>query len=167
MRYAILAAVILTPALAAAQAGPGPKQNCVDLTDSTTQSTNLIAAQGMDASRSLSINRDNATGGYDLLTLWVNLTDANTSITRFDVTCTVSHDGNSTDYTPQECTSASGTYTCVGTGIWQKASPGTSKFPLRLDVSGFPDIECTFSVGAGAGASIDLLTVKGRLCTGG
>jgi hypothetical protein len=155
--FAVALALCAAPAYAQ---NVGPKNQCVEL-------GTLVDGLDMQSSRSFSVNRDNFAGGFDLLTVWVQLTDANSSITRFDVTCTVSDDGNSTDYEPQECTSASGTYTCVDSGVWQKASPGTSKFPLRLDVSGFPDFECTFSVGTGAGAAADLLTVKGRLCTGG
>jgi hypothetical protein len=163
MRTLLAAALaLLVPTLAAAAGTDAPYiDRCADI-----PASDLISAQTMESSRSFSYNRTNAQG-FDTLTLWVQLTDADTSITRFDVTCTVSDDGNSTDYEPQECTSASGTYTCVDSGVWQKASPGTSKFPIRLDVSGFPDFECTFSVGAGAGAAADLLTVKGRLCTGG
>jgi hypothetical protein len=51
--------------------------------------------------------------------------------------------------------------------VFQKASPGSSYFSLRMDMDGYPDFACTFSVGAGAGAAGDLLTVKGRLCTEG
>ncbi len=136
----------------------GPRFQCQDL-------GNLITAQAMSSSRSFSLDRVNTAGGMGLLTLWVQLTDANTSITRFDGTCTVSDDGNVTDYTPQDCTSGA-TCTSTDAGVWQKASPGTKKWPWRLDVNGFPDIECTFSVGTGAATAVsDVITVKGRLCT--
>lgn len=163
MRQLLFAAALTFVPVAAMAAGNDvPAADlCVDI-----QATSLISANQMTTSRSFSLNRDNAYG-YEVLTLFVELTDANTSITRFDATCTVSTDGNTTDYTPQECTSSSGTYTCVDTGVWQKASPGTKNWPIRIDVTGFPDVECTFSVGAGSGASADLLTVKGRLCTKG
>lgn len=148
-------------------ANDGPSFRCYDLVDPTTHSANLIDAQTMASSRSFSINRDNTAGGFGVLTLWVTLTDANQSITRFDATCTVSDDGNASDYTPQDCT-AGATCTSTDAGIWQKATPTsgvtTKRWPWRLDVNGLPDIECTFSVGTGSGAAADLLTVKGRIC---
>lgn len=125
-----------------------------------------VSALGMDSSRSFSYNGP-ATSVYGEATLFLDLTDGNTSITTFTTTCTVSHDGNTTDYTPQECTSTAGTYACVDTGVWTKASPGTKRWAIRLDLEGFPDFECTFSVGGGAGAAGDVLTVKRQLCTKG
>lgn len=142
-----------------------PERNaCVDLYVPGT-TTPLINGATMESTRSFAVDRPNTEGGYGLLSLWIDLTDANTSITRFDVACTVSRDGNAKDYTPQECTSSGGIYTCVDTGVWRKSSPGTKAWPLRLDVEGFPDFECSFAVGAGSGASADLLTVHARLCT--
>lgn len=157
-----LAAVVFALASPALAASVGPKENCVDI-----PATSLISVNTMSSSRSFSLDRENGEGGYGLLVLWISLTDGDTSITRFDTTCTVSNDGNATDYTPQLCTESSGTYACVDTGVWQKASPGTKNWTQRMDVEGFPDVQCTFSVGTGSGTSDDLLTVKGRLCTKG
>lgn len=144
------------PSLALAM---GSKENCVDLGV-------LVNAQTMESTRSFTRNTDNSTGGYGLLRLWVQLTDANTSITRFDIACTVSDDSNVTDYIPQVCDSTlDGVCTLTDSGTWQKASPGTKNFPIGLDIEGFPDFACAFSVGAGTGAAADVLTVRGRICT--
>ena len=110
----------------------------------------------------------NRGAGFGLLTVWLDLTDGNTSITRFDVTCTVSNDGNVKDYTPQVCDDTSdGVCTQTDAGIWQKASPGTKMWPLRMDIEGYPDIACTASVGTGSAAAADLLTAGWRICTKG
>ena len=110
---------------------------------------------------------DNEHAGYDNLTVFATLTDADTSITQLDITCTVSVDNNTTDATPQVCDDVSdGVCTLTGTGVWQKASPGSITFPYRMGISGFPDIECTFTVGAGsATASVDTMEGTYRLCT--
>lgn len=118
-------------------------------------------------------SRDRFQGGYpsqdaySLLTLWTDLTDANTSITQFDITCTVDQAKGADDFTPQVCGSGSTVATCVqvDTGFWQKASPGTKKWPTRIDVFGYPDVECVLDVGAGTGASADAIVVDYTLCT--
>lgn len=139
----------------------GPKQLCI-----YTDSSPLIDAAVMSGSPSFSINRPNLSGGFNILRLFLRLTDADSSITRFDWTCTVSDDGNATDYTPQECTVAAGVATCVNAGVWQKATPGTANWSYRVDTSGWPDMQCTASVGAGAAtAVVDVLTVTGMYCT--
>lgn len=160
MRHlALIAALLVAPA---AHAGGGSTENCADL-------GTVISAQTMASSRSFTYDWPNTFGGYDTLALYITLLDADVSITRFDITCTVSDDGNVTDYAPQECTVASGVATCVDAGVWQKASPATAADTVywsnRLDLVGFPDFQCAFSVGAGSGTAADVLTVKARLCT--
>lgn len=152
-----LAAVgcLLAPQPAEAQRAIGMR-SCIDLGV-------VIDAQGMDASRNFELDRPNGSPGAGLLVVWIELTDGNTSITRFDMSCTASHDGNTTDYTIQSCTVASGDCTSDDS-TWRKASPGTANWPWRIDVEGYPDIQCAFSVGTGSGAAADLLTVRGRLC---
>lgn len=153
---ALALVLLLAPSLAFAGGG----------TQACSSVVTQVDALAMTSSRSFSYNGP-ASSDYGLATVYIDLTDSNSSITTFTATCTVSHDGNSTDYTPQECSSSSGTYTCVDTGVWNKATPGTKKWPLRLDLEGYPDFECTFSVGGGSGGSGDLLTVKTQLCTKG
>ena len=156
----LLVALLAVPALGAGMDG---KRACVDLNKATEQ----VAGLDMQASRSLSYDGANTSGGYDLLVLWIQLTDADSSITTFRTTCTVSRDGNTTDYTPQVDTVTSGVATQTDSGIFEKASPGTKSWPARMGIAGYPDFECTFSVAAGAGADVDLLTVHARLCTKG
>lgn len=160
----LLFAIALLPQSALAQS-IGPKQMCIQAINSSG-STALIDAAVMTSSPSFSINRPNLDGGFDLFMLLIKLTDADTSITRFDLTCTASDDGNTTDYFIQDCTVAAGVATCVDAGVWRKASPGSKNWSYRLDVSGWPDIECTATVGTGAAtATIDKLSVTGRFCT--
>lgn len=163
MRSFLAAALLSLLPVAARAAGTDPAYvgRCVDV-----QATSLINANQMTTSRSFSLNRDNSEG-FDELTLLNSLTDIDSSITRFDMVCTVSNDGNVTDYKPQICSEAGGTYTCVDTGTWQKAMSGTTKWRLIVKLRGMPDAECTYSVGTGSGASADVLTVNGRLCLAG
>jgi hypothetical protein len=123
----------------------------------------LVDGLAMSSSRSFAVNTRSASG-YGVLTLFTSLTDANTSITRLDLTCTGSDDSNTTDYEFEDCTVSAGVATCVDGGVWQKASPGSTKFARRVDVNGVPDLECTYSVGTGSGGAPDLLSVRGRLC---
>lgn len=145
--------------LSFAPAAPKGPSSCVDI-------GTLVDAQTMESTRTGSWTNPspNKDQGWDLLVLFIKLTDADTSIARFDVTCTVSEDGNTTNYTPQEDTVASGTATQTDAGVWQKASPGSKNWPIRMNIKGFPDFECSFAVGSGTGGSADLLTVEGRLC---
>lgn len=163
----ILAALVAFPAVASAQVS-GARRQCVDVPLSAGSVVPVVDAVAMTASPSFTYNLDNTQGGYDIAVLWIALTDANTSITRFDTTCTVSRNGNTTDYVPQVCDDTSdGICTQTDGNVFQKASPGTKLWPIRLDVGGYPDIECAFTVGAGAATAVsDVLTVYLRLCTG-
>lgn len=154
---AALLATLLVPAAASAQR-VGPRNACVDLGD-------VIDAQTMESSRSFSVDRDTI-GGWGALSVYISLTDANTSITRFDLDCTASYDGNVTDFTLQSCAVATGVCTSSD-ATWQKASPGSTNWVWRVDVEGYEDVECTVSVGAGTGAAADVVTVHGRLCVKG
>lgn len=163
MRQLLIGLAALCLAAPALGAGMDGKRACVDLSGGSA----VISAQTMESSRSFSYDGQNTSGGYDLLIIWIELTDANTSITTFRTTCTVSRNGNTTDYTPQVDAVAAGVSTQTDAGIWDKASPGSKNWPIRLGLSGYPDFECTFSVQAGSGAAADLITVYARLCTEG
>ncbi len=122
----------------------------------------MTSTRSFDSAAFLNLNEG---WGFDHVVLVIQLVDANASITRFDTTCTVSLDGNVTDLTPQIETVAAGVATQTDAGIWQKASPGSKNWPIRFNGGGYPAFQCSFAVGAGAGASGDLLTVKARVCT--
>lgn len=147
-------------ALAVTPPSPGttsPGQNC-------SLNTAVVNGLGMDASRSFSMDQTNSKPTRPMVDVIIKLTDANTSITRFDTTCTVSHDGNTTDIVPQTSTVASGVATQYDSLKFQKASPGTKNWVVSFNLRSMPDFECTFSVGTGSGASADLLTVDVRMC---
>lgn len=97
--------------------------------------------------------------GMGLLTVFIELTDANTSITNLSMVCTAMRSGSTTVYKPQSVEVAAG----VGTSYdvsWNKATPGTSKWIWRVDVESFAGATCTFTPTAGGEAG-DLLTVYG------
>ena len=139
---------------ASSEAGPTVKQTCV-------QANTLINAATFDAARSFNLNFNQYGGGFDVLSIYLEFTDANSSVTRFDGNCTTSLNGNTTDFEIQDCAVAAGVCTSSDTE-WQKATPGTANWVWRVDVSGYQDVECTFDVGAGAGAAADLLTAHVR-----
>ena len=151
-------------------AAPGPQRNCLDIhVDLNPANTlKLIDGLAVSAAPSFSVNLNNAYG-YDLAVVWVELTDANSSILTFQAVCTVSRDGNTTDSVPQKSTIdlLTGIATQTDVNTWQKASPGTKNWPIRLDLEGFPDFECTFSAVAGVAEAGDLLDVYARVCTEG
>lgn len=132
-------------------------QNC-------SLNTAVLSAVTMEASRSFGINQENDKPTRPQVSLIVKLTDANTSITRFDTTCTGSVDGNTTDVTLQTVVVSQGVATQWDAAKFQKASPGTKTWDVSFDLGNYPDFECTFAVGAGAGAAADLLTVDVRMC---
>jgi hypothetical protein len=132
-------------------------QNC-------SLSVAVLSGVTMESSRSFGINQDNNKPTRPLVDLIIKLTDANTSITRFDVTCTVSHDANTTDITPQTVTVESGVATQNDALIFQKASPGTKNWLVSFHLGAMPDFECTLAVGTGSGAAADVVTVDVRMC---
>lgn len=133
-------------------------QNCVLM-------EGVVSAQGMDSSQSFGITQDNTKPTRPLVDVIIKLTDANTSITRLDTTCTVSHDNNTTDITPQSVSVSGGVATQSDSLKFQRASPGTKNILASFDLVTMPDFECTLSVGGGSGASVDLVTVDVRLCS--
>lgn len=125
----------------------------------------VITAAGMDSSQSFSI--DTTPGqNYGLATVFLSLTDANTSITSFQMQCFGNYRKGSDDFKLQSCSTASGVCTSDD-ATWTKASPGTSNWLWRVDIEGLQSIKCTMSVAGGTGASADLLTANLRLCTKG
>jgi hypothetical protein len=119
----------------------------------------LINAQDLSASRSFSIN--NAILGMGIMTLLIDLTDANSSVTNLSMTCTISDTDNVTDFKMQTGSIASGTITLFDS-TWSKNNPGgsTGDIVLRVDTIGTPgDTECTFSDTGGDGS--DTITVRG------
>lgn len=101
---------------------------------------------------------------WGLMTVLVNLSQQNT-VTRVDLTCTGSDDGNTTDFALQDCAISAGACTSSD-ATWQKTVAAADQWVWRVDLLGLPDWECTMSVGAGSGTSTDVITVKTRVCTG-
>lgn len=138
-----------------------PKRNYVLITSPK------INGLGLDAARTFSITNTHQSGSWDLMIVYISLVDANDSTTALNLSCTASHDNNTTDYTLQDCTTAAGVHTCVNES-WTKDPSGISspkQWPWRVVISGFEDIECTFTDTGGAAA--DLLTVYIAFATKG
>jgi hypothetical protein len=169
LRLVLLSLVLGAPLVASAQS-PGPLDQCKDL---DTTAAPAIDALALTSSRAFTWTQPNDTaprGYYKTLDVIFTLTDANASITRLDWTCTGSRDNNSTDGTPLDCTSVTaGVATCVPTGVWRQErsagvglGSGTYRFPI--DIRNVADLECTASVGAGAAAAGDTISVWRRVC---
>ncbi len=155
MRSILAAAILLVAQVASAQT---TAYACID-------HGVVINGLALTSARSFEIERGPRDGGFGVLTLYIALTDANASITRLDIACTVSPDDNTNDYTMQVCDNTEdGVCTLTAVTGWQKASPGTSKFPIRVDINGHADYECTVSSGAGTPAAADVVTVRARQC---
>jgi hypothetical protein len=152
-----MGSILLALLLSTGQLPKGPA-SCID-------TPVLISDLALTTTRTAAYNGPNNIG-WTYGWLYVELTDGDTSITQLNVSCTVSTNGNTSDFTPQKCSTSStdGSCTLIPVTGWIKASPGTSKFPIPFNMRGAPDFECPFSVGAGAGGAGDILRVTARLC---
>ena len=162
MRAIITALLLVGLAGSASAAGMDGKRACTFATASG--STKVINALDATSSRAVTISTKDVDGGYDLAVLFVEFTDANSSVTSVTVTCTVTHDNSTANYTPQKDTAGGSGWTQTTANVWTKASPGSTNWPIRMNISGYPDFTCTFAF-AGAPASADKITVYARLCT--
>jgi hypothetical protein len=148
-------ALVLLPVSALAAGGVVGRKSCVS-------SKAVLSAVTMESTRTFSESVD---AGWSKLHLYFDLTDANTSITRFDLACTVSNDSNATDFTTVVCDDVSdGVCTITRVTGWQLASPGTSKWKVTVRLDDSHAYECSVSVGAGTGAAADVITVERELC---
>lgn len=116
------------------------------------------------ASSSFAINASESpdrNGVWGLMVVWVTITDANDSTTAITMTCTGSHDRGATDYTLQSITTATGVGTSANSSWVKDPSAITSpkKWPWRVDIEGFPEVECTFTDTGGAAADTIGVTV--------
>lgn len=126
--------------------------------------TTQVSGLDLQASRSWTHDGDDGED-WGLLTVLINLSQQNT-VTQVDMICSGSDDGNSTDYVFQECAVASGACTSSD-ATWEKTVAAADQWAWRVDTGGLPDWQCTISVGAGAGTSTDVITVKTRVCAKG
>jgi hypothetical protein len=128
--------------------------------DRSLPMSTLISNQGLDASRSFTLTAAN-TKGHNLLMLVVNHGTHNTA-TAIQMSCTGSYDGTGTSGTLQDCAVSSGTCTSSNAS-WSKAVSGTAAWIWRVDITGIPQVTCTFTDTAGDAS--DKLTVEGYLWT--
>lgn len=149
----LFAVLVSTPAMA----NVGPRQACRDMGVQ-------VDGIAVDQSPSFSYNGDNA-GNWGLAVILIQLTDADQSISAFNLTCTGSDDGNTTNYKLQSIEVATGIGTSTDYSV-TKDPNGTSNWGWRFDIEGYPDIKCTVT-DTGAAATIDVVTIKLRMCTKG
>jgi hypothetical protein len=127
-------------------------------------SVKVINAQDATASRAFTVDLDARSGGYDLMVVWVELTDADSSVTSITATAVASHDHSTASYTPQKDTAGGSGWTQTTANVWTKAVAGSVNWPIRMNISGYPGLTVTFAF-AGAPTSADLATVYALLCT--
>lgn len=141
----------------------GPKQLTIDI-------GNLIATTTLDAaSTSFTVSQTPNSGGYGLLLVYVQVTDASNSVTALNLSCTTarSNINSGAAYTAQSCTTATGVCTSSNAS-WTKDPSGITspkRWVWRVDVEGFEDITCTFT--DTGGDSSDSIRVEGAWATKG
>ncbi|OFW58400.1 MAG: hypothetical protein A2Y75_01445 [Candidatus Solincola sediminis] len=144
---ALLAATISTQALASTQ----PRQTYAFY----GRVINAVALSTASSSFTVDLTAPTTNGIFGLMTVWVSIADADNSTTALNMSCTGSHDGGTTDYALQDCaTLTNGVCTSVGAS-WTKDPSGITtpkRWPWRVDIEGFPEVECTFTDTGGAAA---------------
>ena len=133
-------------------------------THKTRKLGSLITGGTLDAASHVATvsSADGGSLGYAVLSLYVKLTDANSSVTNISMSCTGSHDGGTTDYTLQSCAVAAGTCTSTN-AAWSKTLTAQGNWIWRVDILGYQEVECTFTDTGGLVA--DTLDVTGTLVT--
>lgn len=159
---ALLAAAVIAIAAVATATVPKPSPTTTPPGVSCVQYTEIAAGTRIDTSPTLSMDQDNGKPLRPLVTLLVANVDANSSVTTWRAVCTVSSDGNTTDYTIQKFDQATALLSDDST--FDKTSPGSANWPISFDLQDMPDFECTFTAQAGAAAAADTLQVIVRMC---
>lgn len=138
MRHLLFIAALLAPSLAGA-AEP--------LSAYSKYGRVLNAALLSASSNSFAIDNQVAdrVGVWDLMDVWVCATDADNGVSLLTMSCTGSHDNGTTDYTLQDCTTASGVATCVDLTWTKNPGANTTCWPYRVSIHAIPEIECTFT----------------------
>lgn len=87
---------------------------------------------------------------FGLASIWICVTDADDSVTEVEMTCTGSHDNNTTDYVLQEI-DAAGASTDEPSLSKNPSAMANKCWLWRLDIEGVEDFECTLSDTGGDG----------------
>lgn len=107
-----------------------------------------ISTTTLDASSSsftVKLDAPSANGIWGLMIAWVTTVDADNGVSAITMSCTGSPDGGTTDYTLQSCATASGVCTSSDASWVKNPGANTTRWPWRVDIEGFPEIECTFT----------------------
>jgi hypothetical protein len=142
-------ALLLAPAIAEAQSG---------LLKPYGDDVARIATTALSASStSFTFDKQNAvrTGIWDKVLVWVTVVDAANNVSAITMACTGSRDGGTTDYGFEDCSVSSGVCTSSAASWVRNPGTGTTLWIWRIDSTGVPEVECTFTdTGGGATESI-------------
>jgi hypothetical protein len=162
-----LVSVLALPASAVSQT-IGPRQYVVK------NGVQISAApmDGSGASMAFTLDTEKDGGGLGILNIFVEVVDANNSVTQVVMTCT-SNPGDGLNYKNQSlncastgaCTSYPITFVANSTAGQPLADASPKLWHWRMDIEGENKTTCTFTNTGGAAA--DLLTVTARSATKG
>lgn len=148
-RTLLTLAMLLAPSIASAQSG---------LLNPYGDNVASIATTTLDASSSsFTFNKQNAVrlGIWDKVLVWVTVVDAANNVSAITMSCTGSRDEGTTDYGFEDCSVSSGVCTSSAASWVRNPGTGTTRWLWRIDSTGVPEVECTFTdTGGGATESI-------------
>ena len=147
-------------ALALSLGAVGPTQAYISLGEKIPLTT-------LDAATT-SFQVDRSSGGiFGLMMIYIEVVDADDSVTAIDMACTASDDQSTTVWALQTCTVAAGTATCLDLAYTKNpAAIATPKrWMYRLDIEGVQSVECTFT--DTGGTVLDTIRVVVALSTKG
>jgi len=114
---------------------------------------NGIALNATASTRTFEVTEQEVQG-YGLLDVYINHT--NSAATDVQMDCNASNDAGATDFAIQSCSITAGVCTSTDAN-WTKAVAASDTWVWRIDILGFPRVNCVFS-GTSAGGS-DTVTV--------
>lgn len=159
--------LLLIPSVASAQAVLGPKHRPSPTTGRGVLKQSAICGDDSSTLRTFSWSGDNGAIGFATAIWWVEFTDGAGTDGALTFSCTVSRDGNVTDYAVTSCSVASGKCTLVlpssNTIFETPTLTDDTNFWVRWDLLGAADYQCTVAHSQ-AGAD-DCWTLYAQLIT--
>lgn len=108
----------------------------------------VITTTTLDASSSsfsFANQQASTDGTWDIATVWVTAIDADNGVSAITMSCTGSKNNNTTDYTLQSVDVSAGVGTSTDASWVKNPGANTTRWPWRIDIAGFPSVECTFT----------------------
>lgn len=125
-----------------------------------------IASTALDAASStVTLNNLERDGAWGLANMYIQITDADNSVTAITMKCYASKNGGTTNYQLQDCAIASGVATCYNLSWVHNPSGTTSpkKWIWRVETNSIEDLICVFT--DTGGTSGDYILVKTDVAT--